>query len=95
MITGYASKLLDYYVEASDQHGNIARSPIMHVWVGDGSGGSTANVTISPTSPTVNDIITITAAHATSATLLYWGVNNWQRPVEAYLPAGTQLHQGS
>ncbi|MBK9290884.1 MAG: hypothetical protein IPM52_04570 [Bacteroidetes bacterium] len=95
MITGYTNKLLDYYVEAVDNNGNVARSPILHVWVGDGSGGSSANVTISPANPTVNDVITITAAHATAVSLLHWGVNNWQRPIEAYRPAGTQLHQGS
>ncbi|MCE1202948.1 MAG: fibronectin type III domain-containing protein [Bacteroidia bacterium] len=95
MITGYTNKLLDYYVEATDNNGNVARSPIQHVWVGDGSGGSSSNVTISPSSPTANDVITITAAHATSVSLLHWGVNNWQRPIEAYRPAGTQLHSGS
>jgi len=33
-ITGLGSKLVDYYVEAIDSVGNVARSPISHVWVG-------------------------------------------------------------
>ena len=39
MITGQRNVLLDYYVEAIDGKGNIARSEIQHVWVG--GGGST------------------------------------------------------
>jgi hypothetical protein len=35
--------LLDYYVEAEDSLGHIKRSPIQHVWVGEG-GGSAAHV---------------------------------------------------
>ena len=39
-VNGYREVLLDYYVEAVDAHGNVRRSPIQHVWVGDGSGSS-------------------------------------------------------
>lgn len=39
MITGQRDVLIDYYVEAVDASGNIQRSAISHVWVGDGSGG--------------------------------------------------------
>ncbi|MBU1948073.1 MAG: T9SS type A sorting domain-containing protein, partial [Candidatus Eisenbacteria bacterium] len=39
-LTGYAETLLDYYVEAEDNLGNIKRTPIQHVYVGeDASGG--------------------------------------------------------
>lgn len=41
MITGQTNKLIDYYVEAVDQNGNITRTDIQHVWVGQGSGGGT------------------------------------------------------
>jgi hypothetical protein len=34
-LTGYAEVLLDYYVEAEDAHGNVKRTPIQHVWVGE------------------------------------------------------------
>ena len=37
-ITTVREKLVDYYIEAEDVHGNIKRTPIQHVWVGDGSG---------------------------------------------------------
>jgi hypothetical protein len=37
-LDGYREELLDYYVEAEDTAGNVARSPIQHVWVGDGAG---------------------------------------------------------
>lgn len=35
-INGIRSSLLDYFVEAVDARGNITRSEIQHVWVGDG-----------------------------------------------------------
>ena len=40
-LTGYDQVLLDYWIEAEDAHGNVKRSPIQHVWVGEGgaSGG--------------------------------------------------------
>jgi len=40
-LTGHDQVLLDYWVEAEDAHGNVKRSPIQHVWVGEGgaSGG--------------------------------------------------------
>jgi len=38
-ITGIREKLVDYYVEALDGRGNLQRSLIQHVYVGDGSGG--------------------------------------------------------
>ncbi len=40
-IAGQRGVLLDYYVEAVDAKGNITRSDIQHVWVGQGSGGPT------------------------------------------------------
>jgi hypothetical protein len=38
-VSGRRGVLLDYYVEAEDSLGNVARSPIQHVWVGEGGGG--------------------------------------------------------
>ena len=43
-ITGIKSKLVDYYVEATDAKGNVARSYIFHTWVGN---GTTSGTTIS------------------------------------------------
>ncbi len=96
--------LLDYYVEAEDNKGNVSRSMILHVWVGDGNstiggGGGDDDVVstvgsykISPVEPTVDDVITITAPNGRDGIILHWGVNNYEKPVEAYLPEGSQYH---
>lgn len=39
-VTGLRDVTIDYYVEASDSKGNIKRSPIQHVYIGDGSGST-------------------------------------------------------
>ncbi|MFM7809125.1 MAG: carbohydrate-binding protein, partial [Planctomycetota bacterium] len=68
-VTGLANKLVDYYVEAVDTKGNVKRSPIQHVWVGDagtggggggGGGGTTAVVATSPSPVQANASVTIT-----------------------------------
>ena len=33
-MTGFSDVLLDYYVEAEDSLGNVKKSPIQHVWIG-------------------------------------------------------------
>jgi hypothetical protein len=40
-VNGVRSQLVDYYVEATDAKGNVTRSPIQHVYVGDGVNGLT------------------------------------------------------
>ncbi|MFH0779068.1 MAG: FlgD immunoglobulin-like domain containing protein, partial [Candidatus Eisenbacteria bacterium] len=37
-VTGLSEALLDYYVEAEDSLGNVKRSPIQHVWIGEATG---------------------------------------------------------
>jgi Alpha-amylase/alpha-mannosidase len=37
-LPGFRSKLLDYYIEATDAKGNVSQSEIQHVWVDDFSG---------------------------------------------------------
>lgn len=37
-VTGLSDVLVDYYVEATDAKGNVRKSAIEHVWVGDGAG---------------------------------------------------------
>jgi hypothetical protein len=34
-VTGLSEVLVDYYVEAEDSSGNVKRSPIQHVWIGE------------------------------------------------------------
>jgi hypothetical protein len=86
-VTGIRSKLVDYYIEAVDAKGNVSRSPIDHVYVGAGStgGGTTpgAAVTLSPTTPTACQSVTVTydpagrvLAGATSVKV-HHGFNNW------------------
>ena len=94
-IVGLESVLVDYYVEAIDQLGNIVKSPIQHVWVGDGSGGGSSAVSWMPEQPNLHETITITATHANALSKLHWGVNDWQEPIPAYWPEGTVAHEGS
>ncbi len=43
-LSGYSDVLLDYYIEAEDNLGNIKRTPIQHVYVGTGdTGGGTTD----------------------------------------------------
>ena len=66
-ITGITGKLLDYYVQATDTKGNVKRSPIQHVWVGDagssgggsGGGGTGAVVATTPSPVQANASVTI------------------------------------
>ena len=69
-VTGLANTLVDYHIEAVDSRGNVKRSPIQHVWVGDagsggsggggGGGGSTTVVATSPSPVQANASVTIT-----------------------------------
>lgn len=85
-ITGLSESLVDYYVESEDANGNIARSPIQHVWIGDGEGAVTPGddrVSIDPEQPAAGDSVVVRfdaaggpLAGAQSA-FLYWGINDW------------------
>ncbi|MCA9546407.1 MAG: hypothetical protein KC613_18505, partial [Myxococcales bacterium] len=86
--------LLDYYVEATDARGNVARSVIQHVWVGDGQGigpggepGDPEGVHWAPAQPWRASPITV---FSPDAGWLHWGVDGWHRPAEALWPQGTQ-----
>jgi hypothetical protein len=70
-LPSFRSKLLDYYIEATDAIGNIHRSEIQHVWVddfsgqtnGSGGGGGTEPstvVTTSPNPPVAGQPVTVT-----------------------------------
>ena len=72
-LPGFRSKLLDYYIEATDSKGNVSKSEIQHVWVDDysgqtngggggGGGGGTSNnvVTLNPTVPVSGQPLTVT-----------------------------------
>jgi hypothetical protein len=87
-ITGVRSRLVDYFVEAVDSRGNTRRSPIQHVWVGDGTGAGGGSgggdvVTVTPTPLVAGASATVTynpqnRPLAGAATVkLHYGYNNW------------------
>ncbi|MEM1423884.1 MAG: hypothetical protein AAGH64_07755, partial [Planctomycetota bacterium] len=72
-VNGLRNVLIDYYVEAADSRGNVTRSPIQHVYIGDGvngveptpgssGGGGPSSVSFSPDEPDADagDAITVT-----------------------------------
>ena len=100
-IDGQRSKLIDYYIESVDTRGNVTKSPIQHVWVGDGvgsgGGGSNPAVTIAPTQPVAGQQLTITYNPAgrplagSSTICFHWGINTWTNVVSGVpmTPNGT------
>ncbi len=85
MINGLQDKLVDYYVEAVDTRGNVTRSDIQHVWVGDGSstsGGSFVEITPDPAVAGQSVLVTYNPAGGplvgASQLFLHYGFNNWQ-----------------
>lgn len=89
-ITGIRSQLVDYYVEALDNAGNIKRSPIQHAYVGDGSGGGPPGgprVVFTPSPGQAGQPIAITYDAAggplgtPSSVYAHVGYNNWSQIV--------------
>ena len=90
-VTGISNAFVDYYVSATDAHGNTFKSAIQHVYVGAGngsggggnSGGSSGPVSVTPTNPVAGNSVTVqyTAtgrALASAATVyLHLGWNNY------------------
>lgn len=88
-ITGQSNKLIDYYVEAVDAQGNVGRSPIKHVWVGDqgssGGGGTTtgSRVTITPSAPVAGHTTFVQynpaggPLQSAGTILMHYGFSNW------------------
>ncbi len=87
-VNDYDTVMLDYYVEATDERGNVTRSPIQHVYVGDAEGPppDPAGVHWVPARPWAGEPVQV---YAPSAGMLHWGVNGWLLPAEEYWPAGT------
>ncbi|MEN0110938.1 MAG: hypothetical protein AAF805_09465, partial [Planctomycetota bacterium] len=55
MIEGITDSLVDYYVEAVDTLGNVQRSDIQHVYVGDGAVAGADRVVLTAASPGMGD----------------------------------------
>jgi hypothetical protein len=95
MITGQNDVLIDYYVEAVDARGNVAKSDIQHVWVGQ-SGGSSGGevVTADPDPPVAGQNVTIKynpsgrSLAGAGQVYLHYGFNHWN-PVISPDPAMT------
>lgn len=96
LIAGLKDALVDYYIEAVDNKGNVSKSIILHVYVGtnSGGGGTSTNVTWDPTSPGSSNTITVTCKNATAASKLHWGVNTWTTANASYWPTGTVASTG-
>jgi hypothetical protein len=66
-VTSVSNAFVDYYVSATDAHGNTCNSPIQHVWVGAGSGGGSGGngngcdgvVCVTPAAPVAGSQVTI------------------------------------
>ncbi len=77
--------LIDYYVEAIDGNGVVARSPIQHVYIGDGSGGGPGEdaVTIDPDPAQAGQQAAITydptgrPLDGAAQVYLHYGFNGW------------------
>ena len=101
-VKGLKDVLVDYYVEATDKKGNVSRSMILHVYVGEssvtppgpgtGTESSLGSYTVTPAEPSAEDVITIVAPNGSEGLILHWGVNNWTKPAECYLPDGSKYH---
>ena len=96
-ISGQSDVLIDYYIEARDAEGNVAKSTIEHVYVGSSSGSS--HLSWEPVNPSQDDPITITVTGVSQGAMLHWGVDPldgiWQTPNEAYWPENSTLYNGT
>ncbi len=92
MVTGQDNVLIDYYVEATDTAGNVARSPIRHVWVGQSATNPTDRVTVSPEPLQAGQTATVTYDPAggplsvTGPIFLHHGFNAWSQIVSPDTP---------
>jgi len=81
-IAGLTNIYVDYYVEAVDSKGNITKSDIYHVWVGNGSGGSGggAGVTMTPTEPSAGYPVTVRydgSLKGSTEVTMHWGYDDF------------------
>jgi hypothetical protein len=94
MITGQSEVLIDYYVEATDANGNLHRTDIQHVYVGEtstgdpgGGGGGPTTVTVSPDPPLRGQDVTVTydpeggPLAAAGQVHIHTGINGWNNVI--------------
>jgi len=85
MVQGASNTLVSYYIEAVDTKGNTNKTHILHVWVGEstGGGGVTSYVEFDPPAPDGCGPVTIKYKKAGSPlgagqVYIHVGRNNWQ-----------------
>ncbi len=91
-VQGVTNAYVDYYVSATDSHGNTCKSPIQHVWVGTGPGGSgggsnppgcNGRTCVSPQTPAAGSSVTVQYSPSggpiagASAVNIHLGWNGW------------------
>ncbi len=62
-VSGFRGKLLDYYIEAYDGRGNVARSDIQHVYVENDGGGSSGEASSATFSSDPRDCAPLTVTY--------------------------------
>jgi hypothetical protein len=67
-ISGLSNTLVDYYVEATDSKGNVFKTPIQHVYVGEYHSNDVVTLNIDPTSGNYSTAVTVSMDAATTAT---------------------------
>jgi len=83
MITGLTDTLVDYYVQATDSHGNVHKSAIQHVYVGQGGSGGGDVVVIDPDPAQAGQNVSITynpggrPLAGVPQVYLHYGFNGW------------------
>jgi hypothetical protein len=83
MIAGLEDVLVDYYVEAVDGNGNLARTDIQHVFVGASSVIGGDRVTLNPSPALAGEPVTITydptggPLASASQVFLHYGFDSW------------------
>ncbi|MCK4658968.1 MAG: hypothetical protein KAV82_05545 [Phycisphaerae bacterium] len=94
-VTGLREVLIDYYVEAADGKGYVRKSPIQHVYIGDGSGSGPGDaVEIDPDPAVAGQDVTISynpvgrVLAGAPQVYLHYGFNGWN-PVVSPDPAMT------
>jgi hypothetical protein len=89
-VTGLTNTYVDYYVSATDSHGNTFNSPIQHVFVstpasggGSSTNGCNGRVCVAPVPPVAGNTATITFTPAggplasASSVYIHLGWNGW------------------
>lgn len=89
MINGASNTLVSYYIEAVDTVGNTNKTHILHVWVGEstgGGGGTEPRVVFDPPAPDGCEPVTIKYRKSTSQIgngpiYIHVGRNGWQNTI--------------